>query len=81
MLEPKILIFHWFFKQKWSKAPANMGARPCIEPSKKPLEPQSDKLFGELPILGRYLIFESNYICLEVGQIHLICVPPPGAKN
>ena len=47
MLEPKILIFHWFFKQKWSAAPAGMGARASIEPLKKPLEPQSDKLFGE----------------------------------
>ena len=48
MLEPKMLIFHWFFKQKWSKGPANMGGPGSMEPLKKPLEPQSDKLFGEL---------------------------------
>ena len=47
MLGPKTLIFHWFFKQKWSKAPASMGAGCSTEPLKKPPGPQSDKLFGE----------------------------------
>ena len=47
MLEPKMLIFHWFFKQKWSNGPATMGDGWSIEPLKKPPGPKSDKLFGE----------------------------------
>ena len=48
MLEPKTPIFLRFFKQKWSGSRAGMGEEPPLEPLKKPLEPQSDKLFGEL---------------------------------
>ena len=50
MLEPKILIFHWFFKQKWPKPQIAMGVKCSMGPLKKPLEPHSDKLFGEILI-------------------------------
>ena len=35
---------------------ASMGASASIEPLKKPLEPQSDKLFGELYVLYYFIL-------------------------